>query len=151
MIHMWKPGLLIALTIWAALSAQAQGSASTGKHDGTPADRRIAAALEQVSAERIQADIEKLVSFHTRVTLSAQDQAAIAMGRGIGAAREWIKSEFEQYSRECGGCLEVKADSFTEAPAERIPKPTEITNVYAVLKGTDPENAQAYCAGHRPL
>lgn len=141
MIPMLKPGLLIALTIWAALSAQAQG-ASTGKHDGTPADRRIAAALEQVSAERIRADIEKLVSFHTRVTLSAQDQAAIAMGRGIGAAREWIKSELEQYSRECGGCLEVKADSFTEAPAERIPKPTEITNVYAVLKGTDRENAK---------
>ncbi len=134
MIHMLKRGLLIALTIWAAVSAQAQGSASTGKHDGAPADGRIAAALGQVSAERIQADIEKLVR--------AQDQASIAMGRGIGAAREWIKSEFERYSRECGGCLEVRADSFTEAPGERIPKPTEITNLYAVLKGTDPENAK---------
>jgi hypothetical protein len=142
MIHMLSRGLLIALIIWAAISAQAQGSASTAKHGGTPAEGRIAAALGQVSAERIRADIEKLVSFHTRVTLSAQDQASIAMGRGIGAAREWIKSEFERYSRECGGCLEVKADSFTEAPAERIPKPTEITNVYAVLKGTDPENAK---------
>ena len=88
MIHMLKRGLLIALTIWAAVSAQAQGSAGTGKHDGTPADGRIAAALRQVSAKRMQADIEKLVSFHTRVTLSAQDQASIAMGRGIGAARE---------------------------------------------------------------
>jgi hypothetical protein len=142
MIHMLSRGLLIALIIWAAISAQAQGSASTAKHGGTPEEGRIAAALGQVSAERIRADIEKLVSFHTRVTLSAQDQASIAMGRGIGAAREWIKSEFERYSRECGGCLEVKADSFTEAPAERIPKPTEITNVYAVLKGTDPENAK---------
>ena len=142
MIHMLKRGLLIALTICAAVSAQAQGSASTGKHDSTPADRRIAAALEQVSAERIQADIEKLVSFHTRVTLSDQDQASITMGRGIGAAREWIRAEFERYSRECGGCLEVKTDSFTEAPGDRIPKPTEITNVYAMLKGTDPENAK---------
>lgn len=142
MIRMLKPGLLIALTIWAAVLAQAQGRASTGMHDPTPADGRIAAALGQVSAERIQADIERLVSFHTRVTLSAQDQASIAMGRGIGAAREWIKSEFERYSRECGGCLEVKTDSFTEAPGERIPKPTDITNVYAVLKGTDPENAK---------
>jgi hypothetical protein len=142
MIHMLKRGLLIALTIWGAVSAQARGSASTGKHDGTPADERISAALGQVSAERIQADIEKLVSFHTRVTLSAQDQASIARGRGIGAAREWIKSEFERYSRECGGCLQVKTDSFTEAPAERIPKPTDITNVYAVLKGTDPDNAK---------
>jgi acetylornithine deacetylase/succinyl-diaminopimelate desuccinylase-like protein len=142
MIHMLKRGLLIALTIWATVLAQAQGSASTRKPDGTPADERIAAALVRVSAERLQADIEKLVSFHTRVTLSAQDQASIAMGRGIGAAREWIKSEFERYSRECGGCLEVKTDSFTEAPGDRIPKPTDITNVYAVLKGTDPENAK---------
>jgi hypothetical protein len=142
MIRMWKPGLLIALIILPAISAQAQGSENTGKGEGTPPDGRIAAALGQVSAERIQADIEKLVSFHTRVTLSAQDQASIAMGRGIGAAREWIRSEFERYSRECGGCLEVKTDSFTEAPGDRIPKPTDIANVYAVLKGTDPENAK---------
>ena len=123
MIPRLKPGLLVALTIWAAVSAQAQGSASTGKRDGMPADGRIAAALGQVSADRIQADIEKLVSFHTRVTLSATDQASMATGRGIGAAREWIKSEFERYSRECGGCLELKTDSFTEAPAGRIRLP----------------------------
>jgi hypothetical protein len=142
MIRRLKLGLLIALTIWAAVSAQAQGSVSPGKHGDTPADGRIAAALGQVSAERIQADIEKLVSFRTRVTLSAQDQASIAAGLGIGAAREWIKSEFERYSRECGRCLEVKTDSFSEMPGDRIPKPTDITNVYAVLKGTDLENAK---------
>jgi hypothetical protein len=105
-------------------------------------DRRITAALQQVSAQRIQSDIEKLVSFGTRLTLSAQDPESIAKGRGIGAAREWIKSEFDQYSKECGGCLEVKTDSFTEQPTERIPKATQITNVYAVLKGTDPAQAK---------
>ena len=105
-------------------------------------DRRIAAALEQVSAERIRANIEKLVSFRTRSTISAQDSAAIGSGRGVGAAREWIKSEFERYARECGGCLEVKTDTFTEPAADRIPQPTEITNVYAVLKGRDAENAK---------
>ena len=107
-----------------------------------PADPQIAAALARVSAPRIQANIEKLVSFQTRLTLSAQDPDSIKAGHGIGAAREWIKSEFERYSRDCGGCLEVKTDSFTENPAERIPKPTVITNVYAVLKGTDPESAK---------
>jgi Zn-dependent M28 family amino/carboxypeptidase len=106
------------------------------------ADPQIAAALQDVSAQRIEANIEKLVSFGTRLTLSAQDPASITAGRGIGAAREWIKSEFERYSRECGGCLEVKTDSFTEPPADRIPAPTEITNVYAVLKGTDAESAK---------
>jgi Zn-dependent M28 family amino/carboxypeptidase len=105
------------------------------------ADPRITAALTQVSAQRIQTTIEKLVSFQTRLTLSAQDPDSIKAGHGIGAAREWIKEEFERYSRDCGGCLDVKTDSFTEEPAERIPQPTVITNVYAVLKGTDPESA----------
>jgi len=104
-------------------------------------DPRIANALEQISSQRIQSNIEKLVQFHTRSTISAQDSASIASGKGIGAAREWIKSEFERYSRECGGCLEVKIDSFTLGPAARIPDPTVITNVYAVLKGTDSSNA----------
>ena len=108
-------------------------------NDG-PQILEITAALMQVSAQRIQADIEKLVSFQTRLTLSAQDPDSIKAGHGIGAAREWIKEEFERYSRDCGGCLEVKTDSFTEAPVARIPKPTVITNVYAVLKGTDPES-----------
>jgi Peptidase family M28 len=107
-----------------------------------PADPQIAAALKQVSAQRIQANIEKLVSFQTRLTLSAQDPESIKAGHGIGAAREWIKSEFERYSQDCGGCLEVKTDSFTESPADRIPQPTVITNVYAVLKGTDPESSK---------
>jgi hypothetical protein len=105
-------------------------------------DGHISAALRQVSAERIRANIEKLVSFGTRLTISAQDPDSTAAGRGVGAAREWIKSEFERYSRDCGGCLEVKTDSFTEPAADQIPQPTEITNVYAVLKGTDAENAK---------
>lgn len=104
-------------------------------------DPQIAAALQNISAQRVQADIEKLVSFGTRLTLLAQDPESLAKGRGIGAAREWIKSEFERYSKDCGGCLEVKTDSFTEQPAERIPVATEITNVYAVLKGTDAAQA----------
>jgi Peptidase family M28 len=107
-----------------------------------PADPQITAALADVSAQRIQANIEKLASFQTRLTLSAQDPDSIKAGHGIGAAREWIKAEFERYSHDCGGCLEVKTDSFTENPGDRIPKPTIITNVYAVLSGTDPESAK---------
>jgi len=71
------------------------------------ADPNIAAMLKEVSAEHIQSTIEKLVSFGTRSTLSAQDEAGVASGKGIGAARAWIKSEFEKYSKDCGGCLEV--------------------------------------------
>jgi hypothetical protein len=104
-------------------------------------DPHIAEAIRQVSAERIGLAINKLVRFGNRSTISPQDEYAIKAGNGIGAAREWIKAELERYSKECGGCLEVKTDAFTEKPAERIPKPTEITNVYAVLRGSDPAQA----------
>jgi hypothetical protein len=128
--------VLIALASLVTQNGAAQDAPKTVQ------DPQIAAAWRQISAQRAQADIEKLVSFGTRLTLSAQDPASIAAGRGIGAARDWIKSEFERYSKECGGCMEVKTDSFTEPPADRIPAPTEITNVYAVLKGTDPAEAK---------
>src|SRR5207237_4406160 len=107
-----------------------------------PADPKIAAALKEISPQQIQGTIEKLVSFGTRLTLSAQDPGSIAAGHGIGAAREWIKSEFERYSRDCGGCLEVRTDTFTQPVSERVPSPVEITNVYAVLKGRNPEDAK---------
>ena len=127
----------------AVLSTAMACAAQSGKPEPkVAADPQIAAALREISAQRIQGNIEKLVSFGTRLTLSAQDPASLAAGHGIGAAREWIKSEFERYSKDCGGCLEVKTDSFTEQPTERIPKATEITNVYAVLKGSEAANAK---------
>ncbi len=139
MLHFRKTARAVAAGIFlAAIGCWGQSAQS----EPAAADPQIAAALRQVSAQRIQANIEKLVSFGTRLTLSAQDPASIAAGHGIGAAREWIKAEFERYSKDCGGCLEVKTDSFTEEPTERIPKATEITNVYAVLKGTDAANAK---------
>jgi len=138
MLRGLKSEAVAAAVLLLAVTMCAQSEKTAGD---LAADPQIAAALRQISAQRIQANIEKLVSFGTRSTLSAQDEAAVTSGRGIGAAREWIKSEFERYSIDCGGCLAVKTDSFVEQPADRIPKPTEITNVYAVLKGTDAANA----------
>ena len=104
-------------------------------------DAHIAEAIRQVLADRIRQTIEKLISFQTRSTISEQGEESIKAGKGIGAAREWIKAELERYSKDCGGCLEVKTDTFSEQPGDRIPKPTEITNVYAVLRGSDPRQA----------
>ncbi len=131
---------VLALTT-AAMAAshppQTKNAASSASQMFT--DPKVAAALKQISPKRIQADIDKLVSFGTRSTLSSQDTSS---GRGIGAARGWIKSQLESYSKDCGGCLEVKTDSYTQQPAERVASPTEITNIYAVLKGSDPEDAK---------
>jgi hypothetical protein len=137
----------MALGLALPCAAQSQGASASAIEPGRP-DPRIVAALRQVSAARIQANIEKLVSFGTRATISAQDPASLAAGRGIGAAREWIKAEFERYAKDCGGCLEVKTDTFTEAPAERIPQPTVITNVYAVLKGASDAQRMVLVTGH---
>jgi hypothetical protein len=137
---LWLAAVSLGLSF--SIGAPAQHQPGRAAVETMAADRKISDALRQVSAERIRANIEKLASFGTRSTISAQDPASIAAGRGIGAAREWIKSEFERYAKDCGGCLEVKTDTFIEPAAERIPQPTDITNVYAVLKGTDAENAK---------
>jgi len=126
------------LLVCSGVLCAAQEASTTG---ACP-DPHIAGTIKQVSADHIRQIIEKLVGVQNRSTLSAQDEASIKAGHGIGAAREWIKAEFERVSRECGGCLEVKTDSFEEQPADRIPKPTEITNVYAVLRGTDSQQAK---------
>jgi hypothetical protein len=106
-----------------------------------PADPAIAAALAQVSDVHIRQTIEKLVSFGTRSTLSSME-TDLPPGTGITAAADWIASEFEEISKQCGGCLEVKRDTFTNPVAERIPKPTTLTNVYAILRGSDPIQAK---------
>jgi hypothetical protein len=140
-----RPSVLAGVLLVAVASAlaAAQTESHVDRASGTTVvDSRIATALQQVSPDRIRANIEKLVSFGTRSTISAQDSGAIQAGRGVGAARQWIQSEFKRYSRDCGGCLDVKTDSFTQPTADRIPRPTEITNVYAVLKGSDAENAK---------
>ena len=105
-------------------------------------DPAIAKAIEEISPAQIQQTILKLVSFGNRSTLSVNNPDAATSTQGIVAARNWIKSEFERYSAECGGCLEIKTETYTQPQAARIPQPTEIQDVYAILKGTDPAQAK---------
>lgn len=79
-----KVALVVSMSMLGALVAQIGAGPLAGQDAvKTTSDRKIAAALQQISATRIQADIEKLVSFGTRLTLSAQDSAAVASGRGL--------------------------------------------------------------------
>lgn len=88
------------------------------------------------SAERIERDIRTLAGFGTRHTLSDTESET----RGIGAARRWIKSEFEAISAECGGCLEVFYVSDFIEGERRIPNRTEVVSVIALQKGRrDPD------------
>jgi hypothetical protein len=108
------------------------------------ADPEIQKMVREVSARNIEASIRKLVSFGTRNTLSEQDNP----NRGIGAARDWIFSEFERFNRECGGCMVVEKQSFTQPKANRIPEPTVLTNVIATLRGTTDPGRTYVVSGH---
>jgi Peptidase family M28 len=125
-----------------AASVQAEKSSAMAKRDRDPA---IIQVIKDVSPQHAQQTDEKLVSFSTRSTLSVNNPGAATSSQGIVAARSWIKAEFEKISAECNGCLEVKTDTFIEqpkGPTDRIKQPTEIQNVYAILKGTDPAQAK---------
>src|SRR6267154_557228 len=125
-----------------ASSELAEKSSARPKRDRDPA---IVQIIKDVSPQRAQQTDEKLVSFGTRSTLSVNNPGAATASKGIVAARNWIKSEFERISSDCNGCLEVKTDTFIEqpkGPKDRITQPTEIQNVYAILKGTDPAQAK---------
>ncbi len=132
-----KLSVFLALVL-TALSASAQ----------TKPDPEISKMIKEVSAKNIEATIRKLVSFGTRNTLSAQDDP----NRGVGAARDWIYSEFQRISQECGGCLTVEKQTFTTPanppPRGRFPEATVLTNVYAVLKGTVDPTRMYVVSGH---
>src|ERR1700722_5411566 len=133
----WLAAGLIAGAALPSVSALAQPDYQlhAAAVTAAPADPAIAGALAQVSEVRIHQTIEKLVGFGTRDTISSVE-TDLPPGQGVTAAADWIASQFEEISKECGGCLEVKRDTFTQPAVERIPKPTTITNIYAILKGT---------------
>tara|TARA_R110000851_G_scaffold4664_17_gene19153 strand:+ start:3006 stop:4256 length:1251 start_codon:yes stop_codon:yes gene_type:complete len=90
--------------------------------------------MNKVSAERIKKDVTTLVNFGTRHTLSD----TISNTRGIGAARRWIKSEFDRISEKCNDCLEVsyQRDLVKKEESNRIPKDVWVVNVVAIQRGT---------------
>ena len=122
-----------------ACSAQAQKS-----DYGPPSEvQDIYSIAVEPSAERIQADIQTLVDFGTRHTLSETESET----RGIGAARRWIFAEFEKISAECGGCLEVIYVSDIVKGERRIPDPVEVVSVLAIQKGSIDPNRYVMMSG----
>ena len=98
---------------------------------------------QAVSASRIENDIQTLVDFGTRHTLSETQSNT----RGIGAARRWIKAEFESISKQCGGCLEVIEVTDTISGEKRIPNPVEVVNIIAIQRGVDKPNRMVMMSG----
>ena len=99
---------------------------------------------DQISADELHATIAKLVGFGTRHTLSDTKSDK----RGIGAARRWVKSKFETYSKDCGGCLQIETPTQTFNDGKRIPQPTEVMDVIAIQRGTGDPNRVVLITGH---
>ena len=115
----------------ALLAASATASAATPAQPNITAQQaQINKILGEISQQRIESHIRKLVSFGTRHTMSETESNT----RGIGAARRWIKAELERCG--AGTPLQVAFDSHVAPVSARISKPTEIVNVVATLPGT---------------
>ncbi|WP_439880874.1 M28 family metallopeptidase [Pontibacter sp. MBLB2868] len=107
-------------------------------------DDDIKQMVDQVSAKNLEELVRKMVSFGTRHTLST----TTSKKEGIGAAREWVKSEFEKYAQASDGRMKVEMDKFVvKADGRRIPADVEMANVMAILKGTDPNDDRVFIVG----
>ncbi|MGJ8666324.1 MAG: M28 family peptidase [Patiriisocius sp.] len=108
-------------------------------------DARIYEIIDNVSAERIEADITKLAGFGTRNTFSD----TISDTRGIGAARRWIKSEFDAISKKCSNCLDVfyQKDLVKAEGNDRVLTDTWVVNVVAIQKSTSGSNRYIIMSG----
>lgn len=107
-------------------------------------DPKIYDIISSISADSIEADIRKLVSFGTRNTFSD----TVSDTRGIGAARRWIKSEFDNIASDCN-CMDVfyQKDFVKKEDGSRIPKDAWIVNVVAIQKGTKYPNRYIIMSG----
>lgn len=113
-------------------------SAAIAQSEAEPID-----PAASVSADRLEADLERLVAFGTRHTMSAQDDPE----RGIGAAVDWGANSFRAISTECGNCLEVVLPERV-VQGRRIPTPTRLRNAVAIQRGTERPNEVVIVQGH---
>lgn len=131
-------------TLWAFCLAALTTNPSAGQ---TPpaTDARIYDIAAAPSSARLESDIRTLANFGTRHTLSDTTSTT----RGIGAARRWIKAEFETISEACGGCLEVVYQRSLVPGGEsgRIPTDTWVVNVLAIQRGSEHPNRYVIMSG----
>jgi len=100
--------------------------------------------ISEVSSERIKKDVKKLASFGTRHTLSD----TLSEKRGIGAARRWIKSSFNEISKECDNCLEISYQkNYFLKNKRRLIKDVWINNVVAIQRGSKYPNRYIIMSG----
>jgi hypothetical protein len=109
-------------------------------------DVEIDAMVKEISVDSLAQNLNKLVGFGTRATLSNQSSSV----KGIGAARAWILTRFNEYAKTSNGRLSAFIDTTTyNADKRRVNRPIILGNVVATLKGTDPNDKRIFIiSGH---
>ena len=107
-------------------------------------DQELTEILNQIDPARIQAIIEKLVSFGTRHTASNQTDPV----RGIGAARDWIAEQMRGFAAASNGRMTVSVPSFVQQPKSALTNATVVSNIVATLMGTTEPNRVYVVSGH---
>ncbi|HET9810430.1 MAG TPA: M28 family peptidase [Sphingomicrobium sp.] len=112
------------------------GSISLAAAPPSP-DARLKQIVAPVSARLLKSNVEALVGFGTRHTLSSQSDPK----RGIGAALEWTEDRFESF-----GLATVRpCDTVT---GRRVPQPTRVCDMVAIQRGTERPNDVVIITGH---
>ena len=102
-----------------------------------PPEAIVAEYARGVDAARMKRDVETLVGFGTRHTLSSQTDPK----RGIGAALDWTEREFKSF-----GLSTVRpCDTVT---GRRVPTPTRVCDMVAIQRGTERPNDVVIITGH---
>ena len=129
----------LCLVVGATLGA----TAAWGDEDAPRNQPLLRDIASDIRADALHDTIAKLVGFGTRHTMSD----TLSQTRGIGAARRWVKDQFSEIDRSCGGCLQIETPTQT-VTGERIPKPTVVMDVLAIQRGTSDPDRVIVISGH---
>ena len=109
-------------------------------------DPQIERMVAEVSKDSLESYIKKMVSLGTRNTLSTQTDPK----RGIGAARNWVLSKFNEFAKNSNGRLTAAIDTTTlQKDGRRVDTILLLGNVVATLRGTDASDDRIFIvSGH---
>jgi len=146
-------GLALAMSCCASIGTFYRQSAARFSHQmllRSPRQPRPGhrSRLQTIQTDQIEKTIQTLVSFGTRSTLSSMEKDLPA-GQGVSAAADWVAGQFEQISKECGGCLEVHRDTFTSCCRSHPATHNHHQHLRICAYRSGP--GQTHGAGHRTL
>ena len=109
-------------------------------------DPIIESMVSEINSDSLKSHIQNLVKFGTRSTLSTTTDPK----KGIGAARAWVLSRFQEFAKQSDGRMTAKIDSWTQPKdAKRVDADIQMGNVLATLKGSDPTDDRIFLvSGH---